>query len=102
MPRVVGIDPGTVTIDVCGLVDGRIYLDLSWPTQEALAQPDRFIQLLTDAGAPDLVAGPSGYGLPLQDASQVSDGDLRLAFLAPPDESGGIGGLRSLARLLAA
>ena len=100
MTRVVGIDPGTVSIDVCGLVDGRLYLDQSWPTEEALADPAAFVDLLTAPGVPDLVAGPSGYGLPALPSSQVTESDLRLAFLAPPEESGGIGGLRRLARQL--
>jgi len=96
MTRVVGFDPGTVSIDVCGLADGRVYLDRSWPTEEALANPKAFVDLLRSSGSPDLVAGPSGYGLPLLSSTQVTEDDLRLAFLAPPDESGGIGGLRRL------
>lgn len=102
MPRVIGIDPGTVSLDVCGLVDGRVDLDLTIPTAEALADPERFIQTLTASGRPDLVAGPSGYGLPLTPAASVSQADLRLAFLAGPDETGGIGGLRRFARQLGA
>lgn len=100
MPRVVGLDPGTVSIDVCGLIDGRLYLDRSWPTEEVLAHPEGFLDLLTAAGAPDLVAGPSGYGLPLLHSAQATEDDLRLAFLASPDEPGGIGGLRRFARAL--
>jgi len=99
---VVGFDPGTVSIDVCGLLDGRLYLDRSWPTAEALANPEAFVDLLRSSGTPDLVAGPSGYGLPLLRSSQTTEADLRLAFLAPADESGGIGGLRRLARQLGA
>jgi len=34
MPRVIGIDPGTVSIDLCGLDNGRLFLDRSWPTAE--------------------------------------------------------------------
>ncbi|HEU4649441.1 MAG TPA: DUF1464 family protein [Gemmatimonadales bacterium] len=101
MPRVVGIDPGTVSIDVCGLEDGRLVLDRSWRTADALADPDGFAEFLRSAGEPDLVVGPSGYGLPLIRADQASEADWRLAFLAPPGESGGIGGLRRLARRLA-
>jgi predicted butyrate kinase (DUF1464 family) len=102
MTRVVGIDPGTVSIDICGIADGRLYLDRSWPSEQALANPGSVIELLTESGIPDLIAGPSGYGLPLQRAAEATDADLRLAFLAAPDEAGGLGGLRSFARRLGA
>jgi predicted butyrate kinase (DUF1464 family) len=102
MTRVVGIDPGTLSIDVCGIVDGRLYLDRSWPTAEALSDPAGLIEVLTTPGPPDLIVGPSGYGLPLRRAAEATEADLRLAFLAPPDETGGIAGLRGLARALGA
>jgi predicted butyrate kinase (DUF1464 family) len=55
------------------------------------------------AAAPlDLVAGPSGYGLPLIAARDATDDDHRLACLAPEGLQGGIGGLRRLMRALAA
>src|SRR2546423_2877320 len=98
MPRVIGIDPGTVSIDVCGLDDGRVFLDRSWSTKEALAEPARFVAELEAAGPLDLIAGPSGYGLPLTRVQDATDEDLRLAFLAAPGESGGIGGGPPLAR----
>src|SRR2546429_1922902 len=101
MPRVIGIDPGTVSIDLCGLEDGRLFLDRSIPTSDALADPARFVRLLEDAGPVDLVAGPSGYGLPLTRARDATDGDLRLALLGPPGEASGIGGLGALLRALA-
>ena len=101
MPRVIGIDPGTVSIDVCGLEDGRVFLDRSVPTAEALAAPDTLLALIESAGPLDLVTGPSGYGLPLVSARDATEIDLRLACLAGPGEQGGIGGLRSLMRLLA-
>jgi predicted butyrate kinase (DUF1464 family) len=100
VPRVAGIDPGTLTLDACGLEDGRVYLDATWPTAELLADPRPLIDGLLSAGAVDLVVGPSGYGLPLRPARDVTDEELRLAFLAPPGETGGIGGLRALARRL--
>jgi predicted butyrate kinase (DUF1464 family) len=101
MPRVIGIDPGTVSIDLCGLDEGRVFLDRSWPTAEALADPARLILELEAAGPLDLVAGPSGYGLPLTRVQDATDEDLRLAFLTAPHERGGIGGLRALVRALA-
>jgi len=100
MPRVVGVDPGTISIDVYGLDDGEPYLDRSIPTSEALADPAAFVALLGGESPPDLIAGPSGYGLPLVPAASATEEDLRLAFLAPPGEEGGIGGLRRLARML--
>ena len=104
MPRVIGIDPGTVSVDVCGLDAGTVFLDRSMPTEEALAHPSVLAGLLEDAhrAAPlDLVAGPSGYGLPIVEARRLTDNDLRLAYLAADGDPGGIGGLRSLMRELA-
>src|SRR4029077_9455898 len=101
MPRVIGIDPGTVSVDLCGLDDGQVFLDRSLPTIETLAHPSVLAGLI-DAAAPlDLVAGPSGYGLPLTAARDLTEADLRLAYLVAEGESGGIAGLRSLMRLLA-
>jgi predicted butyrate kinase (DUF1464 family) len=102
MPRAIGIDPGTMSIDVCGLVDGEVYLDRSWPTADALAAPSAFVEALRAAGPPDLVVAPSGYGLPLRRAVDAGEDELRLAFLGPPGEAGGIGGLRRFTRELAA
>jgi predicted butyrate kinase (DUF1464 family) len=62
------------------------------------------VGLLEDAhraGPLDLVVGPSGYGLPLTYARDLTDTDLRLAYLAVEGETGGIGGLRTLMRALA-
>lgn len=71
MPRVIGIDPGTLSIDLCGLDDGRRFLDRSLPTADALRDPSLVIQLL-EAAAPGAVGlsrqligeaafGASGY-----------------------------------------
>jgi predicted butyrate kinase (DUF1464 family) len=100
--RAIGIDPGTISIDLCGLQDGRLFLDQSFPTGDALADPSTLVTLL-EAHAPlDLVVGPSGYGLPLKAARDLTEVDYKLAYLAAAGESGGIGGLRSLMRALAA
>jgi len=101
MPRVIGIDPGTLSIDLCGLDAGRLWLDRSLPTQEALADPTLLSTLLHTGGTPDLIAGPSGYGLPMIRATETTERDLCLAFLGGEGEEGGIGGLRRVARQLA-
>jgi predicted butyrate kinase (DUF1464 family) len=102
MLRVVGIDPGTITVDLCGLEDGRLYLDESWPTADVVRDVEVVVARLRSGGTPDLVVGPSGYGLPLRRAAEVTDRELRLAFLAGPEEAGGIEGLRGFARGLGA
>ena len=101
MPRVIGIDPGTTSLDLCGLDAGRVFLDESLPTEDALADPSLVLDLLDRASPLDLVVGPSGYGLPLTKARDLTESDIRLACLAPRGESGGIGGLSALMRALA-
>ena len=101
MTRVVGIDPGTISIDMCGLEDGRVFLDRSWPTADALADPSALLGALEAAAPLDLVAGPSGYGLPLIAARDLTEADLRLAYLPDEGRDGGIKGLRTLTRALA-
>jgi predicted butyrate kinase (DUF1464 family) len=97
----VGIDPGTISIDVCALDDGALVLDRSIPTAEALGDPAAFAEMLRALGA-DLIAGPSGYGLPLTTVAAADDRALRLAYLAASGEHGGIGGLRALAAAMVA
>ncbi len=101
MPRVVGIDPGTVSIDICGLDNGRVWLDRTLSTITALQDPVILSGLLTEGGPLDLIAGPSGYGLPLIRADQATETDLRLALLAGENTRGGIGGLGALMRWFA-
>jgi predicted butyrate kinase (DUF1464 family) len=98
---VIGIDPGTISVDLCGLDDGRLFLDESIPTADALANPDLILGILHRAAPLDLVVGPSGYGLPLANVREITDSDMRLVCLAPRGEGGGIGGLSSLMRALA-
>src|SRR5438552_504202 len=104
MPRVIGIDPGTRSVDLCGLDNAHLFLDRSLPTSAALADPSVIVGLLEQAEreAPlDSVVGPSGYGLPLIAARDLTDRDLRLAYLSAQGEEGGLGGLGSLMRALA-
>ena len=98
--RVIGIDPGTVTIDLCGLeTAASSSIDRCLPPRRSRSGAAR--RSLEAAAPLDLVAGPSGYGLPLTAARDLTETDLRLACLAAEGEAGGIGGLRSLMRVLA-
>jgi predicted butyrate kinase (DUF1464 family) len=71
------------------------------PTAEALADPQGLVARLTEAWRPDLIAGPSGYGLPLVRGEDLQARDLRLALLPDPESPAGLGGLGRLMRLLA-
>jgi len=35
MPRVVGVDPGTQSFDLCGLADGQVFLEASIAADDA-------------------------------------------------------------------
>lgn len=102
LPLALGIDPGTLSIDLCGIEDGRCVVDESVPTSAALDDPTALVQRIASLGPFACIAGPSGYGLPLVRGMDLSDEALHLALLAPPGGGdGGIGGLGALLRTLA-
>jgi predicted butyrate kinase (DUF1464 family) len=99
-PRVIGIDPGTVSIDVCGLAGDTVFLDRAVETTAALADPAAFLTMLYEVAPVDLIVGPSGYGLPLVPGLELTEDDVRLAVLSESGDTGGLGGLSSLIRAL--
>ena len=62
MPRVVGIDPGTVSMDLCGLEDGRVYLDRALPTAEVARAPERLVEVRGRSFRTVALAGTVGRG----------------------------------------
>ncbi|MGB9553006.1 MAG: DUF1464 family protein, partial [bacterium] len=62
--RVIGIDPGTVSFDVCGLEDGQVFCETTLPTPEVGTEPRILVEYLNSLLPLDLVVAPSGYGLP--------------------------------------
>lgn len=102
--RVAGIDPGTVTLDVCVLEDGAVVAELSFPSAEIARDPAPLLARLAAHAPLALVAGPAGYGLPLVRGEDLGERELSLAVLVRADEAGadvGVGGLRWLLRTLA-
>lgn len=69
---------------------------------ELRADPTLPVQWLRAEGPFDLIAGPSGYGLPLVHAADCTDAQLRLMSLVRPDEHGakGVGGFSAMVRAL--
>ncbi|MFX1564747.1 MAG: DUF1464 family protein [Promethearchaeota archaeon] len=86
MVRVIGIDPGTRSFDFCGLDDGKIFLQTSITSVEVAENPQSILDVITKAGNIDLVAGPSGYGLPLLPASEVTGKEFFQLVLVRHDD----------------
>ena len=103
MTRVAGVDPGTVSFDVCVLDDGDVILERSFATEAVGADPAPLVETLTGHGPYELVLGPAGYGLPLVPGEQVGERELELMVLLRADEPAGrvgIGGMRAITRAL--
>ncbi len=98
--RVVGIDPGTVSFDVCGLENGQVFLDTSLPSPEFAANPQTLIDLLQDAKPLDLIAAPSGYGLPLVPIEKFGDRERFLFTLVDERERGRIPVLGGMGKMI--
>jgi len=104
-PRVAGIDPGTVSFELCALDGGLPLLEDSFPSVELGGDPSPLVDALRAYAPFDLVLGPAGYGLPLVPAEQISEHELALIVLKRADEPAaraGIAGMRSTVRALIA
>lgn len=101
MPRVVGTDPGTSSLDLLLMGDG-IVLDQARLEPGRLGEdPGILAELLARWSPLDLVAAPSGYGLPTVRGEAFADGHLEEMSLVRPDERGrdsGVIGFRSWVR----
>jgi predicted butyrate kinase (DUF1464 family) len=104
MPRVAGVDPGTVSFDLCVLEDGKPVVEQVFDTGSLSEDSAPLLEALARHGPYDLVYGPSGYGLPLVAAADVGERELAEMVLVRADEAHadtGVGGMRSLLRALA-
>jgi predicted butyrate kinase (DUF1464 family) len=104
MPRVAGVDPGTVSFDLCVLHDGEPVVEEVFETGSLSEDSTPLLEALARHGPYDLIYGPSGYGLPLVAAADVGERELSEMVLVRPAEAradAGVGGMRSLLRALA-
>lgn len=105
MTRVIGIDPGTVSFDLCGLDEGQVFLDMTIPSKDLAADPAALTTLLNQARPLDLIIGPSGYGLPWVSIEAFTERELFLFVLADERERAQVsvlGGMGALIRSLKA
>jgi predicted butyrate kinase (DUF1464 family) len=101
---VVGTDPGTSSLDLLLLDDGKVAAQVRLTPEALRGDPGLLLSALRDWEPLDLVAGPSGYGLPLVPASRLTEDDLDQMSLVRPDERGrdvGVIGFRSWVRAFA-
>lgn len=103
--RVAGADPGTSSLDLLILDDGAVADQCRFSPDELRADSALPVRWLEERGPFALIAGPSGYGLPLVPAAQVTKQQLDLMALVRPDERGraaGVVGFSAVVRALCA
>jgi predicted butyrate kinase (DUF1464 family) len=102
MPRVAGTDPGTSSLDLLVLEDGRPADQCRFRPEQLRADVSLPVRWLAEHGRFDLIAGPSGYGLPLVRAQDCTDRDMELMILVRPDEKDRSQGVARFADLVQA
>lgn len=102
MVRVAGCDPGTSSLDLLILDRGAVAEQCRFSPEQLQADPAAPAAWLKERGPFDLVAGPSGYGLPLVLARDCSAKDLALMNLVRPEEHGHSRGVVRFSALLRA
>ncbi len=100
MTRVIGIDPGTVSFDVCGLDDGQVFMDTTLPSPEFASDPQKLIDLILSVQPVDLIAAPSGYGLPLVPIDKFGDRERFLFTLVDERERNRIPVLGGMGKMI--
>lgn len=84
MIRVAGTDPGTSSLDMLLLEDGIVRDQCRFRPEELQRDVTAPVRWLQERGPLDLVAGPSGYGLPLVPGRQCGERELALMTLVRP------------------
>jgi predicted butyrate kinase (DUF1464 family) len=79
--RVLGIDPGTRSFDLCGLENGEVYYEEVLDTPKVAENPGLLIEAVERAMPLDLITGPSGYGVELTYLEDLDLEDLEDWYL---------------------
>ena len=71
MVKALGIDPGTGSFDLVVVEGGHVVAERSVSTFEVAKKPEVLVKVVKELGGVDLIAGPSGYGVPLTFNSDI-------------------------------
>jgi len=80
MAVAVGIDAGTSSFEIFAIEDDKPLLKRTFSTSEVKKNPEIVLNVLREID-PDVIAGLSGYGLPVKKFSELSDDDVVLMTL---------------------
>jgi predicted butyrate kinase (DUF1464 family) len=94
MVRVIGIDPGTKSFDLCGLDDEEVILDISISTKDIVKDPELLSNIITRTRV-DFVSGPSGFGIPVTQIRDIGERELFLMSLIKKEDKKSTLGLRA-------
>jgi predicted butyrate kinase (DUF1464 family) len=84
------------------LEDGIVADQVRFGSEDLKADPTLPVRWLEERGPFQVIAGPSGYGLPLLHVNNCSDRDLALMTLRRPDQAGSDQGVAGFSRMLRA
>ncbi len=73
--RILGIDPGTVSFDLCLLEDREVSFEESIPSSMVAERPEDMAEKCLSQ-EPDVTIAPSGYGLPNRRLSEISEREM--------------------------
>ncbi|MFC1929160.1 DUF1464 family protein [Chloroflexota bacterium] len=97
--RIIGIDPGTGSFDFFGMEGEECILDTSVPVPEVAQNPKVLLDTARSVFPLDGIVGPSGYGLPVTQAKDITERELTL--MVPDDKSIPLyDGIRMVIRLM--
>jgi len=85
--RAVGIDPGTMSFDLCGISDkDGVILDVTIPSSKLNGDPDVLFDLLDSISPLDLIVGHSGLGTSFKTGKELNEMAIAEMLLAPKKE----------------
>ena len=84
--KILGIDPGTVSFDLCLMENQDITFEDSIPSTVVAEQPEKLAEICLGL-KPDAIIAPSGYGLPNRKLTEITEREMFELTLVREGES---------------